>query len=146
MLSGPFMHLGTIFHGWRGRRQRIEVVETLAHAINNGDYETVRKLVSPDIEVIDALGRSISGAEEFVAADSAFRAQVAGAQLVVESAIENDGDVLVTGRLSGDDPRFAGSTFWRVCFRGDLIARIEITRDQSQMTVTKFHALQQQRN
>ena len=71
-----------------------------------------------------------------------FRARAGGPRIDIKTAIDQDGDLLVMGEIESRFADMNGIAYYRLGFDGDRINRIDITRSDDRMTVTKFHALQ----
>ena len=142
VLHGPVMFLGGMIERRRHRRRRTEVLHDLACALNRRDYDTARELLAPDIVVRDSVGRRIEGLDEFIRSDREFRARAGGPRIDIKTAIDQDGDLLVMGEIESRFADMNGVAYYRLGFDGDRINRIDITRSDDRMTVTKFHALQ----
>ncbi len=124
------------------RRRRSGVVNDLVSALNALDYKVVRRLLSPQVEVTDAVGRQISGVDAFIASDREFRTRAGQPRIEVLAAIENADGILISGMVHSTNRALSGPACWRLAFDGERVSRIEITRSDQHMTVTKFHALQ----
>ena len=123
------------------RRRRIAMVRQLAGFFDNLDYDAARPMLSPDLVVVDGLGRRIEGRETVIKADRDFRIAAGRPRMHINEILTTADDVLVTGVLEGNSAEVTGPSFWRISFSGDLVSRIEITRNPDQMTVARYYSL-----
>ena len=130
--------LSAVLETFRPKARRENSVREFVAAANAGDYDVAQKLLAEDFVIVDVKGSTVVGRDNFIREDRRFRNAAGQPLLVLESIDHNREEVLVRGHLEGGVEDVSGPTMWRVGFRGNKIAHVEVTRAMSNVTMPAF--------
>ena len=130
--------LSAVLETFRPKARRENSVREFVAAANAGDYDAAGELLTDDFVIADVNGSEVSGKDDFIREDRRFRNAAGQPLLVLESIDHNRGEVLVRGHMEGGVEDVSGPTMWRVGFRGDKIAHVEVTRAMSNVTMPAY--------
>ena len=122
----------------RARKRRL--VRLVIDALNSGDYDTVANCLAEDVMMSDASGHALVGRDNFIEADRQLRSLAVGAWVQIDSIQFRDRDILLRGHFENAPDELSGKTMWRVGFRDDQIAAIDVTRAAGSLTLPQFAA------
>lgn len=109
-----------------GRKKSVKVVDRYVSALNARDSGRIAYLLAPDCRYVDSQGDYIEGREAIVDATERFFDLEQHYRLSPTSRVERDGEVLLRGSASADDPRLSTDTLWKA-----RVQRGKITHWQS---------------
>ena len=127
----------------RCKHQRIATTRAFVDAMNARNNAEALPLMAAHMAFVDISGKKISGRDEILAVDGAFRDANDNAQVRIRTIDAHDDAVLVRGYLESDMAEVSGDTMWRVDFDGPVISAITVTRADNGMTLPKFAAMMQ---
>ena len=97
-----------------GQRAILRRVRNYIRAVNAGEHDLLREMLSPDFKLIDAQENFVSGREACMTVIDALRDHSPDYRVVVDKMVCFGGQVLVTGHVVSSDPRLAMTRQWRV--------------------------------
>jgi len=97
--------------GWMTPKP-LRVVRRYVSAVNAGDADAVADMMSPSCRYVDSSGRWIDGRENVRVATTRFFEMERNFRISATSMVLHDGDVLIRGTVTADDPILAQDTLW----------------------------------
>ncbi|MEX0342382.1 MAG: nuclear transport factor 2 family protein [Erythrobacter sp.] len=132
--------LTSLLPGRRRKLERIAATRAFVDAMNARNHDDARPMMARDFAFVDTGGCRVTGRDEVLASDCAFRNVNANSQVRIQSIDAHDESVLVRGYLESEFEELAGDTMWRVEFDGSKISSIHVTRAGHALTLPKFAA------
>ncbi len=90
----------------------IRIIKRYVDAVNAGNADVVADMMSPDCRYVDSSGRWIDGRENVRLATTRFFELEKNFRIRESSMVLHDGDVLIRGTVTADDPVLAQDTLW----------------------------------
>lgn len=104
-----------------GRHHSLKTSQRYIDCVNARDLAGLRAVLAESCRLIDAGGGWMEGRETCLAAFERFFALEPNYRLEIASMSRNGQDVLIKGRSTASDPRFAASTLFRArCYENQL--------------------------
>lgn len=132
------MFMGGLYWRLFTRHARRRATCDFVAAVNARKFDRARQLLADDLVVADLNGHEISGADDYIEAERAFRTGSGNPHTHIDTLDYDRGDVLIRGHKLSEHGDIDGPTMWRVEFHDRLIARIEMTRPPGKLTVVDF--------
>lgn len=107
--------------GWKTRRP-VKVARKYVAAVNARDVQGVASLLADECRYVDSRGDWIDGRENVLTATRRFFELEENFRFEDTEMVLHDGDVLIRGSTSADDPRLAQDTLWRARVEDGKIA------------------------
>ncbi|GMM92794.1 nuclear transport factor 2 family protein [Qipengyuania sp. MTN3-11] len=125
---------------WFGSDHIVRTRE-LVRMLNAREYEALEHTLAEDFVYLDTAGSPIRGRDAFLAAMRELYNRVEDMQIETDEVFEQEGDVLVKGRLLGSDPDYCSESLWRIQFGDDdRLCEMQAFRDQNAVSVTRLTA------
>jgi len=97
--------------GWMTPKP-VRLAKRYVAAVNAGDADVVADMMSAGCRYVDSSGRWIDGRENVRVATTRFFEMEHNFRIDVTSMVLHDGDVLIRGTVTADDPVLAQDTLW----------------------------------
>ena len=121
--------------GEPSKREKTRIVRDSVDALNAFDREAAARVLSPEIVLTDALGRSIEGFERFWFAHELRERLEPGYVVTIEKIGPSGDKVQVTGTERSDERPEGAKIFWDIAFEGERIARVGTFRADNEMAL-----------
>ncbi|MBT8427404.1 MAG: nuclear transport factor 2 family protein [Erythrobacter sp.] len=117
---------------------RQQCIRDCVDCFNARDYKDAEVYFAEDVKVRDGNFREIRGRDELLRIEAEIARRFPDRKLTIDEMNNHRGSVLVRGHFESRFDEVAGLALWQVEFEGNRISRVDVTRDQQQITLPKF--------